>query len=79
MADAMRAQGEAQGNTARVVGMAQHFRAGVVIVVRHPDLRQVLADHWDLAIEDEGVTPVDALRSTFITACASSAAAGTAI
>ena len=35
--------------------MAQHFRAGVVIVVRHPDLRQVLAfersdspDDWQL-------------------------------
>jgi hypothetical protein len=49
------------------------------IDARYDDLRQVLADHWDLAIEDEGVTPVDALRSTFITACASSAAAATAI
>jgi putative (di)nucleoside polyphosphate hydrolase len=51
-----------------VGGMAQHFRAGVVIVVRHPDGRQLLAfersdspDSWQLPQGglDTGEEPIE--------------------
>ncbi len=45
---------------------------------RAPQLRTVLSDHWDLALEG-GASDVDALRSTFMTACASAPAAATAL
>jgi putative (di)nucleoside polyphosphate hydrolase len=54
--------------TGTVGGMAQHFRAGVVIVVRHPDGRQLLAfersdspDSWQLPQGglDTGEEPIE--------------------
>jgi hypothetical protein len=45
---------------------------------RSAPLRAILDDHWDQAL-DNGATDVVALRSTFITACASVPAASTSL
>lgn len=45
---------------------------------RAAEVRAALSDHWDAAVAG-GATPVDALRSTFITGCASAAAASTSL
>jgi hypothetical protein len=45
---------------------------------RSAPLRAILDDHWDQALDD-GATDVDALRSTFMTACSSAPAASTSL
>lgn len=45
---------------------------------RSAPVRALLSSHWDAAIV-EGATPADALRSTFMTACASAPATSTAL